>query len=120
MRRSHARLIVAIALCTAACRVGPRYQRPNAELPAAYRSAPLDSTRNASIAEARWWQLFRDAELQRLITTALNENYDVGIAATRILQARAQLAIVHASEFPTITGGAEAMRQKTPAAILGN
>jgi multidrug efflux system outer membrane protein len=71
------------------------------------------------LGEAKWWEVFRDTVLQRLIDTALHENYDVGIAATRILQARAQLGIVRADQFPTVTGGAEATRQKTPAAILG-
>lgn len=96
------------------CTVGPRYQRPVVEVPSTYRSE-VDTTQVASLGEEKWWAIFGDEELRKLIARALNENYDVRIAAARILQARAQLGIVRADQFPEVTAGAEASRQKTPA-----
>ncbi len=85
--------------------------RPPVDAPATFRGAPADSARSASLGEAKWWDVFRDEELQRLIARALNENYDVRIAATRILQARAQLTITRADQFPTVTADADGNRR---------
>jgi multidrug efflux system outer membrane protein len=49
-----------------------------------------------------WWELFRDDTLQTLIRTALTNNYDVRIAATRVEQARAVLAENRAGYFPQV------------------
>ena len=53
-----------------------------------------------SLGDEKWWEVFQDNELQGLIRTALKNNYDVRIAATRVLQAQAQLGITRADQFP--------------------
>jgi multidrug efflux system outer membrane protein len=58
--------------------------------------------------------VFQDKQLQDLIHTALQQNYDVRIAATRILEARAQLGIVRADQLPTISAGAQAVNERYP------
>jgi multidrug efflux system outer membrane protein len=112
-------VLATAAVIVSACRVGPRYERPAIDAPATFRSAPAESVRAASIGEAKWWEVFRDEELQKLIAQALSENYDVQIAAARILQARAQLTITRADQFPTVTAGAEVRRERTPATHEG-
>jgi len=52
--------------------------------------------------------------LRRLIDTALRQNYDVLIAANRILQAEAQLGITRADQYPTVVAGADIASQRTP------
>ena len=54
----------------------------------------------SSIGDEKWWTVFQDEELQKLIRAALEQNYDVRIAATRILQAQAQVGITRAEQFP--------------------
>jgi multidrug efflux system outer membrane protein len=63
--------------------------------------------------------VFRDEELQGLIRRALHVNYDVRIAATRILQSRAQVTITRAAQFPTVSAGATVGRQRQPAQEFG-
>jgi multidrug efflux system outer membrane protein len=58
--------------------------------------------------------VFQDAQLQELIRTALKQNYDVQIAATRILQAQAQLGITRADQLPTISAGGSAVNERSP------
>ena len=58
-----------------------------------------------SLGDEKWWEVFQDPDLQNLVRTALKNNYDVRIAATRVLQAQAQLGITRADQFPTVTGG---------------
>ncbi len=43
-----------------------------------------------SLGDQKWWEVFQDEQLQKLIRTALQQNYDVRIAATRVLEAQAQ------------------------------
>ncbi len=104
MRRRLPACAVAFLLLVflSACTVGPNYQRPKVNVPAAYRSATPDQTFTASLGEQKWWTVFQDAVLENLIRSALQRNYDVRIAATRVLQAQAQLVITRANQFPTV------------------
>jgi multidrug efflux system outer membrane protein len=54
--------------------------------------------------DTQWASVFQDEVLQGLIKEALANNYDMRIAATRVLQAEANLGIVRANQFPTING----------------
>ena len=69
----------------------------------------------ASLADEKWWTLFQDPELQSLIREAISQNYDLRIAATRVLQAQAQLGITRADQLPTVTGGASSSNERLPA-----
>jgi len=112
--------LLVLVLLVSACTVGPRYERPAVDAPAAYRAAPAgDTVRSASLGDEKWWEVFRDAELRILIERALKENYDVRIAAARVLQARAQLTITRADQSPTVTGGAAASAVRTPETTRG-
>jgi multidrug efflux system outer membrane protein len=77
-------------------------------------TTPQDAAQPAaeSLGEQKWWEVFQDKQLQDLIRTALEQNYDVRIAATRILQAQAQLGITRADQLPTISGGASAVNER--------
>ncbi len=108
-------IILVVGASLAACAVGPNYHRPTIETPAAYRAAgPQPPGAAESLGNEQWWKLFDDPALQALIRTALAQNYDVRIAATRVLQAQAQLAITRASEFPMVSAGAEAFTERNP------
>lgn len=98
------------------CAVGPNYKRPVVNTPATYRGVmPEEAARGEarSLADEKWWEVFQDEQLKELVKTALQQNYDVRIAAARILQAQAQLGITRADQFPTIAGDAEATNQRT-------
>jgi multidrug efflux system outer membrane protein len=60
--------------------------------------------------------VFEDEALQTLIRAALEQNYDVRIAATRILEARALLGIAQADQLPEVTASASVFSQRSPAA----
>lgn len=95
----------------AGCAVGPNYHRPPVSAPDVYRGlTPEETARNEarSFAGEKWWDVFQDEQLRDLIRTALQQNYDVRIAATRILEAQARLGITRADQFPTIVAEATA------------
>lgn len=92
----------------AGCTVGPNFARP-AVVPAQWRS-PAEAV--GSLADLGWWQLFRDPVLQGLIRTAFTENTDLRIAVARVAEARAQLGITRAAQFPQVDGQASYTTQR--------
>lgn len=109
--------LVLVVFVAAGCAVGPNYRRPSVDTPAAYRGLPEDQAaapETESIGDQKWSEVFQDKELQGLIRTALQNNYDVRIAAARVLEARAQLGITRADQFPSLNGGAAISAQGNP------
>jgi multidrug efflux system outer membrane protein len=104
-------LVTAAILILAGCTVGPNYHRPSVDVPPAYRNAD-QSPPTPSLGDEKWWTVFQDAELQKLIRTALEHNYDVRVAASRILEAQAQLGITRSNQFPQVSGTAGYLGQK--------
>jgi len=94
--------LLLLALC--ACKVGPNYKRPALNVPDQYREAPTLPPAGEQFGEMKWWSVFQDETLQALIKEALANNYDMKIAATRILQASANLGITRANQFPQVNG----------------
>ncbi len=128
--RSAASFALALALSgLTACAVGPNYKRPAVDVPAAFRApeaasptatatatpSPSSTVPAASFGDEKWWQVFQDKDLQELIRTALQNNYDVRIAATRVEQARAQLGITRADQFPSLGVGGTINSVQNPA-----
>ena len=133
-------VLFALLLITCACAVGPKYKRPNVAVPGTYRGAPSpepaqtpqntsqqepqqtgnppqqtsQASEQQSLGDQKWWDVFQDPKLQELIRTAIQNNYDVRIAATRILEAQAQLGITRADKLPTINAGAGGTNDRLP------
>ena len=117
--------ILASTLCIAGCMVGPRYQRPTVNSPDFFRGANAseinsqagsgqvisveqlarEKTKAASLGDEQWAEVFKDPTLQQLIREALANNYDVNIAAQRVLEQQDQVGITRAQQFPTLSGG---------------
>jgi multidrug efflux system outer membrane protein len=111
--RAFASLVFGLLL--AGCMLGPNYRRPAINAPKVYRGDRQSSVASAeSLGDEKWWQVFQDPVLQELIGTALEQNYDLQIAASRVLQAQAQLGITRANQFPTVSAGTEAFSQRNP------
>ena len=105
-----------VLIALTGCTVGPNYKRPQISAPDAYRGLAPDAApqTTASVADEKWWTVFDDQQLQALIRKALTQNYDVRIAATRVLQAQAVVGITRADQFPAIYGGASAANTRIP------
>jgi len=116
MVRRHG-LIAIVFLLLTGCTLGPKYKRPTVAVPDTYRGLAPDASAQtaASLGDEKWWTVFQDPQLQELIREALSQNYDVRIAAVRVLQAQAVLGITRADQFPTITGGASTSNDRFPA-----
>src|SRR5580704_11418342 len=99
------------------CAVGPNYKKPAVAVPPEYRGASAEQAGKvaaASFGDQKWSDAFQDETLRGLIQTALKQNYDVRIAAARILEARAQLGITRADQLPSVDANASAINQRSP------
>jgi multidrug efflux system outer membrane protein len=102
-------VLLSAALLLSGCTVGPNYKRPVVAVPPTYRGAVPDETaqtETATLGDQEWRDIFQDEQLRALIRIALQQNYDVRIAASRVLEANAQLGITRADQFPTLSAGA--------------
>ncbi len=90
-----------LVFCVSGCALGPNYKRPAVDAPADFRSA-ITPAEQASLADLPWWEIFRDETLQRLISEALQNNYDLRVAVTRVEQARQLAAQARGQFFPQI------------------
>ena len=95
-----------VALALLSCAMGPNYKRPAAQVPAEFRGAEGPASPQ-SLADLNWFDVFEDDVLKQLVSTALEQNFDLRIAAERVLQARAQLGITRSDQFPTVGASAE-------------
>jgi multidrug efflux system outer membrane protein len=111
------RQCVAAAALLAGCALGPDYHRPSLDVPAQYRDVAPTTTvaagSAASMGDSGWWEVYSDADLQALLATALNNNYDVKIAVARIDEARAQLGSARLNYLPQVSVDASAVRAKS-------
>ncbi|HEY2149545.1 MAG TPA: efflux transporter outer membrane subunit [Vicinamibacterales bacterium] len=117
--------VTVIAALMSGCMVGPDYKRPIVDTPGAYRTGDAGdpaaagaTAAAASIADQQWSQVFEDETLQTLIRTALEHNFDLQMAAARILEAQAQVGITRADQFPTVSAGVNVLGER-PSVALG-
>ena len=105
MRKTVSAVAGIAVLLVAGCMVGPDFQKPAVETPERYRFADPEAVAAVNL---KWWELFNDPVLNALVLTALRENKDVLIAASRVEEARASLGFTRADMYPAfdLQGGA--------------
>src|SRR5260370_306528 len=85
MKKAALLAILSVVVVEAGCMMGPNYKRPTVSVPTGYRSAmPDQPAAAASLGIEKWWDVYQDPVLADLIHTALQQNYDVGIAAALV------------------------------------
>ena len=94
--------IVIFTFITSSCMVGPNFQKVEIESPEEYRfqEEEIDTT-----SQANWREIFQDSILTALIDSALLNNFDVQIAASRILESKHYLGYTKADMYPSFSYG---------------
>jgi multidrug efflux system outer membrane protein len=95
---------IGLAAVLAGCTVGPNYQKPSVAIPSNFRAPEPESqaatNATASLADLKWWEVFRDEQLQHLVRTGLERNYDLRDAVAHVEAARANLGITRSNQYP--------------------
>ena len=117
-------LTLLAATMLSGCTVGPDFKRPDWASPSTWFAGrkepaqPAPGTHALSLAVAEpvdpnWWASFNDPTLIMLMRRVAADNLDVQIAALRLEQARSQVGIARAAEFPRIGANSSMTRQKS-------
>lgn len=84
-----------------ACDLIYPYEPPAVETPTHFIEKPADDA-SAAWPQARWWESYGSAELNRLVTQALANNNDLAAAEARLRAADAQVRISGGALLPTL------------------
>ncbi len=88
--------------------MGPNYVRPNVPVPVTFRAPePLPADQAASLADLKWFEVFKDPELQTLVRSGLEHNYDLRDAVARVEESRANLGITRSNQIPQLKAGGD-------------
>ena len=93
-----------------------KYQRPPVNTPDEFRGAESTSPADPnSIGDLKWFEVFQDEALQKLVRTAMAQNYDLRLAVARINAARANVGLARSNQFPQFGVGADLTTTRTSA-----
>ena len=116
MRNKPMVAVIVISLLAGTVAGQKKYQRPAIKTPDTFRGAdgtsPPDQT---SIGDLKWFEVFQDEELQKLVRTAIVQNYDLRLAVARINAARANVGLARSDQFPQFEAGADLTTTRTSA-----
>lgn len=104
-----AALAVAAAFAVSGCAVGPDYVRPGAASPAGFKEAPVaeagwfPAAPADNLERGPWWELFDDADLNRLVSQVVVSNQNVAASVGAYAQARAFVGQQQAALFPQLS-----------------
>jgi NodT family efflux transporter outer membrane factor (OMF) lipoprotein len=129
LRAGIATLAVA-ALLLNGCTVGPKYSRPSAAAPAAYKElTPADykvtdgwkvAQPSDTALKGQWWLLFDDPELNALEEKVDINNQNIAASTAAYMAARALVKQARSQYYPTVSVGPGITNQRQPVLSTGN
>src|SRR5258705_8697498 len=107
--------ILLVSLLTGSVAGQKKYELP-IKTPDEFRGAEPTSPVDAnSIGDLKWFEVFQDEALQKLVRTAMDQNYDLRLAVARINAARANVGLARSNQFPQFDVGADLTTTRTSA-----
>ena len=114
--------LAALLLCSSACMVGPRYQRPSLPAPPAYGEALPEGWKQAQptdgVLRGKWWEAYGDTKLNALQDQVNISNQNVLAAEAQYRAAQAAVRVAKAGLYPSIDASPSVTGARTPS--LGN
>jgi NodT family efflux transporter outer membrane factor (OMF) lipoprotein len=96
-----------LLLLSNACMIGPKYQRPGAPAPPAFKEEPPAGWKaarpNDGALRGTWWKVYNDPRLDALEDQVSISNQNVLAAEAQFREAKAAVRIAQAGLFPTVT-----------------
>jgi NodT family efflux transporter outer membrane factor (OMF) lipoprotein len=118
--------LLALAMLAACKPAGPNYHRPDYEAPAAYKETGATSVQpppapaggawqlanpSDGLLRGNWWEIYQDAQLNRLEERIEANNQSLRQALENYLAARDQIKVARAAFFPTLSAGPSITRE---------
>jgi multidrug efflux system outer membrane protein len=106
-------LITVLCMCVTWIQVAAQSGRqPQVQTPPVYRGDPAPQPDRQTLADLKWFEVFKDEKLHQLINDALTNNYDLRQAVANIDAARASLGITRSEQFPQIIASGDVINQR--------
>ena len=106
------------------CSVGPKYSKPTAQIPPAYKENANWKTAQPSdqAQKGNWWEIFQDPQLNALEEKLTVSNQSLRAAVDRFREARDVLRETRSSLFPLVTASVSPTqnRQSANKALRGS
>ncbi|HXP86643.1 MAG TPA: efflux transporter outer membrane subunit [Bryobacteraceae bacterium] len=102
---------MAVVAFSASCTIGPKYVKPSAPVPPAYKEVGASNVSgdwklarpSDDAARGRWWERFNDPRLNQLEEKLNISNQNIVAAAANVQAARAMIREARAQYFPSLT-----------------
>jgi NodT family efflux transporter outer membrane factor (OMF) lipoprotein len=111
-------------LTLAGCTVGPKYQKPPAIVPMAFKEPPPAGWKEAQpsdgVLRGKWWEVYGDPDLNALEEQVSISNQNVLAAEAQFRSARDAIRIANAALYPTITAGTSASSAQSSGALVSS
>jgi NodT family efflux transporter outer membrane factor (OMF) lipoprotein len=116
-------LLAGMLLVSSGCMVGPKYQRPTAPVPSAYKEPPppgwKEAQPNDGALRGKWWEIYEDPQLNALEEQVNITNQNVLLAEAQYRQAKDAVRIARSALFPTVTAAPSIINTQTPSQVTG-
>src|ERR1700678_4025802 len=119
-------VLLSVSLILGGCTVGPKYQKPVAQAPQAYKElTPADFSKTDgwkvaqpqdAVLHGKWGELFNDPQLNALAEQVNISNQNIKSAAASYFAARALVKQARAQYYPTVSVGPTITTSRQPAA----
>lgn len=116
-------LLSVVCLLLSACVVGPKYQRPSAPVPAAYKETPPENSQitvewkqaqpSDQMNKGKWWEIYNDPELNALEEQISISNQNLKAAEAQFREAKDAVRIARSALFPTVGGSVSIVNSRS-------
>jgi NodT family efflux transporter outer membrane factor (OMF) lipoprotein len=103
--------------------IGPKYQRPTAPVPSAYKEPPPDNPKemqgwkqaqpNDGAKRGKWWEIYNDPQLNALEEQVSISNQNVLAAEAQFREAKDAVRIARSSLYPSVNVGPSISTSRT-------
>ena len=100
--------IIGVIILFTSCKIGKEYTRMELDMPENYPEYLGDTT---CLADMKWWDVYADTNLRKLINSTLKNNKDMNIAVAKVKEMAAKKQIDFANYFPQINGSVYAQNE---------
>src|SRR5258707_15609780 len=106
--------LIVVSLLAGSVAGQKKYERRAVKAPGTFRGADtVAPTDQGSIGDLKWFEVFKDEELQKLVRTAMIQNYDLRAAVARINASRANLGLARSDQFPQFEASTDLTTTRT-------
>jgi len=112
--------ILIFFLMNGCMKAGPDYHRPDIGIqsPRAFQHAQSGAGDPAkSYHDDRWWQVFNDPELDRLVKGVLENNLDIQKTIARVMEVQSRFKQTRADRFPALNFQGRGTRQRQTVSV---